>query len=213
MPRAESRAGAIPDTRGELRVTRRLCSCLRHVAIALVLARAGELANLPLDPDPLVDRRVIVAAAASVVEPDAHIAPHRSEPDRTPERAVAEPDAISGGELRLGARELGADRGGELRGESLVRVERQDVVVGSQGRGEPTLGPVSRPGVDHHARASLSCELDGAVGRSRVDDHDLVCDAAHRSEECRERLLLVSGDDDHAEPSHRKGRRIPRELP
>ena len=135
---------------------------------------------------------------------------------------------VGGGADLLLAREVGLDQpvrlavrlGGELPEagrvavlEPLVGIEPQDVGAGGgldavvAGIGEGAV-----PGEVQHRRAERLGDLDRAVGRARVDDHDLVDAVRARGEAVREHLLLVLHD--HAQrdahPSAAVAARFPR---
>src|SRR5688572_6376657 len=100
--------------------------------------------------------------------------------------------------------ERGLDGLGEIGRDVLVGVQAQHPVMARLLDRELLLHAEAEPFLLHHARASALGDLDGAVGRPRVDDYDLV-DEGEAVEAGLEHGRGVARDEDRGE--RRPGRR------
>jgi len=86
--------------------------------------------------------------------------------------------------------------------DAIVSVEPEGVIA--RGAGQRRVaggGEVINPDEVEHARPERACDLDRAVGRAGVDDHDLIEEAARRFQAGGKVGLLVAYDHGEADPA------------
>jgi hypothetical protein len=95
---------------------------------------------------------------------------------------------------RARAPEQRADLVGQGRGHELVGVDVEQPGPCALLLGKALLGTVAAPGLAEDAGTGGAGDVEGGVGRARVDHHDLGGEAGHGGQRLAQPLSLVAGD-------------------